>query len=191
MPEVLMSRDGHVATITLNRPDRLNAISGPMLADLARMLVDCDRDREVRAVVLTGAGRGFCSGLDLQDVSAGQGIGSGDGGGTGGFRLEDTPPFVLRRLDLLRVPGKTQPMAVYELMAEAPGDAAALAERLAFLVSEPEAWVGFPRAARARYVNVFAEAASAAGMVACFRGVLEGGAPLDQASGRLPKRPSR
>jgi enoyl-CoA hydratase/carnithine racemase len=99
MPEVLMSRDGHVATITLNRPDRLNAISGPMLADLARMLVDCDRDREVRAVVLTGAGRGFCSGLDLQDVSAGQGIGSGDGGGTGGFRLEDTPPFVLRRLD--------------------------------------------------------------------------------------------
>jgi enoyl-CoA hydratase/carnithine racemase len=99
MPEVLMSRDGHVATITLNRPDRLNAISGPMLADLARRLVDCDRDREVRAVVLTGAGRGFCSGLDLQDVSAGQGIGSGDGGGTGGFRLEDTPPFVLRRLD--------------------------------------------------------------------------------------------
>ncbi|KQP72003.1 glycosyltransferase [Methylobacterium sp. Leaf112] len=72
-----------------------------------------------------------------------------------------------------------------------PGDAAALAKRLAFLVSEPEAWVGFPRAARARYANVFAEAASAAGMVACFRGVLEGGAPLDQASGRLPKRPSR
>ena len=77
MPEVLMSRDGHVATITLNRPDRLNAISGPMLADLARMLVDCDGDREVRVVVLTGAGRGFCSGLDLQDVAAGQGIGSG------------------------------------------------------------------------------------------------------------------
>ena len=99
MPEVLMSRDGHVATITLNRPDRLNAISGPMLADLGRMLVECDRDRAVRAVVLTGAGRGFCSGLDLQDVSAGQGIGSGDGGGAGGFRLEDTPPFVLRRLD--------------------------------------------------------------------------------------------
>jgi enoyl-CoA hydratase/carnithine racemase len=99
MSEVLMSRDGHVATITLNRPDRLNAISGPMLTDLARMLVACDGDRDVRAVVLTGAGRGFCSGLDLQDVASGQGIGSGGGGGSGGFRIDDTPPFVLRRMD--------------------------------------------------------------------------------------------
>ncbi len=102
MSDVLLSRDGHVATITLNRPDRLNAISGPMLVDLARMLVDCDADRGVRVVVLTGAGRGFCSGLDLQDVAAGTGIGSGGGGGGGGgggFRLDDTPPFVLRRLD--------------------------------------------------------------------------------------------
>jgi enoyl-CoA hydratase/carnithine racemase len=99
MSEVLMSRDGHVATITLNRPDRLNAISGPMLTDLARMLIACDGDRDVRAVVLTGAGRGFCSGLDLQDVASGQGIGSGGGGGSGGFRIDDTPPFVLRRMD--------------------------------------------------------------------------------------------
>ena len=101
MPDVLLTRDGHVATITLNRPDRLNAISGPMLADLSRLLVECDADRDVRAVVLTGAGRGFCSGLDLQDVAAGQGIGSGGGGGggAGGFRIDDTPPFVLRRLD--------------------------------------------------------------------------------------------
>jgi enoyl-CoA hydratase/carnithine racemase len=100
MPDVLMTRDGNVATITLNRPDRLNAISGPMLAELSRMLVACDADREVRVVVLTGAGRGFCSGLDLQDVAAGTGIGSGGGdAGTGGFRLDDSPPFVLRRLD--------------------------------------------------------------------------------------------
>jgi enoyl-CoA hydratase/carnithine racemase len=99
MSEVLMSRDGHVATITLNRPDRLNAISGPMLTDLARMLIACDGDRDVRAVVLTGAGGGFCSGLDLQDVASGQGIGSGGGGGSGGFRIDDTPPFVLRRMD--------------------------------------------------------------------------------------------
>ena len=56
MSEVLLSREGHVATITLNRPDRLNAISGPMLGGLARMLVECDADRDVRVLVLTGAG---------------------------------------------------------------------------------------------------------------------------------------
>jgi enoyl-CoA hydratase/carnithine racemase len=95
MPDVLIDRDGHVATITLNRPDRLNAISGPMLAELSRLLVECDSDRDVRAVVLTGAGRGFCAGLDLQDMAAGR----GPGDGTGSFRIDDSPPFVLRRLD--------------------------------------------------------------------------------------------
>src|SRR5262249_55007064 len=100
MSDVLLSRDGHVATITLNRPDRLNAISGDMLVELGRMLVECDQDRDVRVVVLTGAGRGFCSGLDLQDVSAGTGIGAG--GGTGGLSagVVDTPPFVFRRIDV-------------------------------------------------------------------------------------------
>lgn len=99
MSEVLLTRDGHVATVTLNRPDRLNAISVPMLVDLGRALVECDGDRDVRVVVLTGAGRGFCSGLDLQDLAAGTGIGSGGGGGAGNLRVDDSPPFVLRRMD--------------------------------------------------------------------------------------------
>ena len=92
--EVLLERRGNVATLTLNRPDRLNAISGPMLADLSRLLVECDADRDVRVIVLTGAGRGFCSGLDLQPTG-----GPGPSGDTSLFRLEDTPPFVLRRVD--------------------------------------------------------------------------------------------
>ncbi|HEY1739759.1 MAG TPA: enoyl-CoA hydratase/isomerase family protein, partial [Acidimicrobiia bacterium] len=106
MSHVIFERDGHVATITLNRPDRLNAISGPMLLEVGRRLVECDADRNVRVVVLTGAGRGFCSGLDLQDVAAGTGIGSGGEAASdadneaGGFRLDDTPPFVLRRIDV-------------------------------------------------------------------------------------------
>jgi len=112
MSDVLLERDGNVATITLNRPDRLNAISGPMIADLGRMLVECDGDRDVRVVVLTGAGRGFCSGLDLQDVAAGTGIGSG-AESAGGFRLEDTPPFVLRRIDTPVVCALNGPAAGY------------------------------------------------------------------------------
>ena len=65
--ELLAQRDGPVLVLTLNRPERLNAISGPMLAALSRLLVDANHDPEVRAVILTGTGRGFCSGLDLVD----------------------------------------------------------------------------------------------------------------------------
>ncbi|MGH2598108.1 MAG: enoyl-CoA hydratase/isomerase family protein, partial [Dehalococcoidia bacterium] len=57
---------GHIATIALDRPDRLNAISGPMLRSFSRALVDADRDPEVRVIIITGAGRGFCAGLDLK-----------------------------------------------------------------------------------------------------------------------------
>jgi enoyl-CoA hydratase/carnithine racemase len=113
MPDVTLSRDGHVTTITLNRPDRLNAISGPMLVDLAAMLTECDGDRDVRVIVLTGAGRGFCSGLDLQDLAAGTGIGSGGGGGTGNFRVDGSPPFVLRRIDTPTLCALNGPAAGY------------------------------------------------------------------------------
>src|SRR5216683_8441136 len=61
----------NVATITLNRPDRLNAISGPMLDGLSRALRDADHDPAVRVIIITGAGRGFCAGLDLKDQMSG------------------------------------------------------------------------------------------------------------------------
>ncbi|MGH2373571.1 MAG: enoyl-CoA hydratase-related protein [bacterium] len=56
-----------VLTITLNRPDVLNAINEQLTADLAETLRLAERTPEVRCVVLTGAGRGFCSGQDLRD----------------------------------------------------------------------------------------------------------------------------
>lgn len=74
--EVLYEVDGHVATITLNRPDRLNAITSKMLMQLGERFLEADSDVNVRAVVLTGAGRGFCSGLDMKAASSGSGIGS-------------------------------------------------------------------------------------------------------------------
>jgi len=98
--EVLLSTEGAVATLTLNRPERLNAISPAMLDQLAEHLVALDRDPAVRVIVLTGAGRGFCSGLDLQDASSGSGIG---GRGGAGFPptldLRSAPPTVLHGLD--------------------------------------------------------------------------------------------
>ena len=70
MAEVESRRDGAVLTITLNRPDVLNALNGAAHAALAAALEDA-ADPAVRAVVLTGAGRGFCVGQDLQEFAAG------------------------------------------------------------------------------------------------------------------------
>ncbi len=57
-----------VATITLDRPDRLNAFDVPMLRELRAVVDRVAEDDDVRAVIFTGAGRGFCAGLDLQGV---------------------------------------------------------------------------------------------------------------------------
>src|SRR5690242_639267 len=56
-----------VQTITLNRPERLNAVNPRLADELPRAIDDAARDDAVRVIVLTGAGRGFCSGLDLSE----------------------------------------------------------------------------------------------------------------------------
>ena len=63
---VLVERDGPVATITLNRPDRLNAVSLGLYEHLIEELAAAAADGSVRSVVLTGAGRAFCAGADLK-----------------------------------------------------------------------------------------------------------------------------
>lgn len=95
--ELLVDQDGHILTITLNRPDRLNAISGPMLGNLTTALQAANIDRSVRVVILTGAGRGFCAGLDLKAQSSGE-----DTIGARGYNLFDlhnSPPIVINRMD--------------------------------------------------------------------------------------------
>jgi enoyl-CoA hydratase len=57
----------HVTMIRLNRPERLNAINFPLVADLHDALDEVGADPDCKVVILTGAGRGFCSGLDLKD----------------------------------------------------------------------------------------------------------------------------
>jgi 2-(1,2-epoxy-1,2-dihydrophenyl)acetyl-CoA isomerase len=70
MAEVEVTRDGAVQTITLNRPEVFNAFNRALHAGL-RDAFKHARDPEVRAVVVTGAGKGFCSGQDLTEFSAG------------------------------------------------------------------------------------------------------------------------
>jgi len=67
---ILLQRDGAIARLTLNRPDRLNAFTLEMLGELSDALGSLDGDDSVRVVLLTGAGRGFCAGQDLSDHAA-------------------------------------------------------------------------------------------------------------------------
>jgi 2-(1,2-epoxy-1,2-dihydrophenyl)acetyl-CoA isomerase len=69
--ELIETVTDRVATLTLNRPDRLNALSTPMLDGLLEALPRLAADPEVAVVVLTGAGRGFCAGGDVKSMAEG------------------------------------------------------------------------------------------------------------------------
>ncbi len=92
-----LDADG-VATITLNRPDKMNACSGDLLARLGELYRRCDEDDSVRAVVLTGAGRAFCSGADMSDAARTFDVSAS--GGWEGFSAAgvDFPAFRIRKL---------------------------------------------------------------------------------------------
>jgi 2-(1,2-epoxy-1,2-dihydrophenyl)acetyl-CoA isomerase len=73
----LTNRDA-IATVTLNRPDKLNAFTGTMREDLLAALRNCENDPAVRVVVITGAGRAFCAGGDVEFMSGLQKSGARD-----------------------------------------------------------------------------------------------------------------
>lgn len=96
---IVDKRDG-IATITLNRPDRLNALNSELMTELGKALDEIDADTTMRCLLLTGAGRGFCSGADLA---------SGDLNNDGGMpdlgrALHDKYHPVIRRLAAYRMP---------------------------------------------------------------------------------------
>lgn len=63
--QIIYEKADHIATITLNRPERMNAFTPTMIDEWYAALLDAHTDSEVRAVILTGAGRGFCAGADV------------------------------------------------------------------------------------------------------------------------------
>jgi enoyl-CoA hydratase len=82
--------DGRIATITLNRPSRMNAISLEMPGEIAAAVEEANRDDGVHVIVLTGAGEGFCSGYDLVEFAEQGGEQPGSQLGSGGA---DTRPW--------------------------------------------------------------------------------------------------
>lgn len=151
-----------ICTITLNRPERLNAISGPMLRSFSQALIAADHDPAVRVIIITGAGRGFCAGLDLKDVAAGSGIGTG---GLGRFNIQEAPPVVLHRTDKPVLCALNGPAAGYGMdlalgcdirIASDQGKLAAVAVRRNVLPESGGTWllprlVGWARAAEVAF----------------------------------------
>jgi len=71
---ILYDVDQGVATITLNKPERMNAFDDQMLGEWLDAIREADRDPGVRVVIITGAGRGFCSGMNVSDEAGGRGV---------------------------------------------------------------------------------------------------------------------
>jgi enoyl-CoA hydratase/carnithine racemase len=87
MSDVLYEVKDRIATITLNRPDRLNAFTQAMGDGLRGSMETAARDAGVRVIVLTGAGRGFCAGADMENLS-------GAAGSRGATIQRTTPPAI-------------------------------------------------------------------------------------------------
>lgn len=97
---ITLQEDGAQARLTLNRPDRLNAINDAMHAELADALDRVAGSERARVLVLTGAGRGFCAGQDLGDRQAD----AGDGPRDLGESIERRYNPLMRRLEALELP---------------------------------------------------------------------------------------
>jgi len=96
MPDAIVERNDRVMTITMNRPERYNALSGEMLIRMYDAYEEASRDPDVRCIVVTGAGGNFCSGADLKAMS-------GDSGNEDGqidvqARMAQDPDIVYKAL---------------------------------------------------------------------------------------------
>ena len=109
--ETLYNVANRVATITLNRPDKLNAWTAVMESEVRSHMENAEQDDEVRVIVLTGAGRGFCAGADMSLLSAVADRGLDDRGpahvlNNEGNRREGVPPDFQKKYSYFPAIGK-------------------------------------------------------------------------------------
>jgi 2-(1,2-epoxy-1,2-dihydrophenyl)acetyl-CoA isomerase len=98
MPDLLVERSGGVVTLTLNRPERKNALSDGLLRSLRGAYLEIAERQEDRAVVVTGAGDGFCSGGDLTDPTIVRELRRGRGSALAWMRLVGSTTMALHQL---------------------------------------------------------------------------------------------
>lgn len=92
MESLIVERDGGVVTVTINRPEKKNAVTNPMWRELLRIFQDLAVDTEARVVIVTGTADAFCSGADLTDPTV------GEIHGLPRMRLIDSAAIALHRL---------------------------------------------------------------------------------------------
>lgn len=138
---VLARTEGRILVLTLNRPDRLNAVSVPMYEQLRAHLEAADADPEVRCVVITGQGRAFCVGADLKA--------HGDGPPTGEERAHyvDTAQRVNRQIQLGRTP------VVAAVNGHAIGGGLEMALSADFMIVSDTAKLRFPEISLGTFVG--------------------------------------
>jgi enoyl-CoA hydratase/carnithine racemase len=162
MPDVLYRVAEGVATITLNRPERRNALTLPMLDHLAEVVRAADADPQVRAIVLTGAEEGFCAGLDLVEAAA-RGPEAIDELGAA-YRPERIPVLAMHAADTPIVAAVNGAAAGYGVGLALNADIRVMARSARFV---PPRLAGWEVAARFYFLgeDLSAEAALAAGVV--------------------------
>ncbi len=95
---IIVERDGPTATITLNRPDAMNALTPEILGEMHAALSGIAEDSDINVVVVTGAGRAFCAGVDLKALQAkGHDISQGNVGDD----LNNAAQAVLERIEAM------------------------------------------------------------------------------------------
>ncbi|MBB5912797.1 enoyl-CoA hydratase [Nocardia transvalensis] len=138
---VLVTRRGRTAVLTLNRPDRLNAVSEQLYRDLIAALEAADDDPETRCVILTGAGRAFCVGADLKAHATGTHTPADR------ERYAQLGQQACRRIQTMSTP------VVAAVNGYALGAGAELAVSADFLVIAAEARMGFPEVSIGTFVG--------------------------------------
>jgi enoyl-CoA hydratase len=122
---IICEKEEKVAIVTLNRPDRLNAISNNLAVELEAVFKELDRDENVRAVILTGAGRAFCAGRDIKEMS------------------ETKPPLIRSRTTFFEVIENTRKPVLAAINGPAIGGGLEIALVCDFRIASEAATFGF------------------------------------------------
>ena len=139
-PHLLFERRGHVAVVTLNRPEVKNALSMEMMARMADAWVEIDEDPDIRAAVVTGAGGSFCAGMDLKAFAT-----SGPPQGLGDFFQHGARKPLIAAVEGFAVAGGLEIALACDLIVAARGTRLGVPEVKRSLVAAAGALLRLPR----------------------------------------------